>query len=82
MSASDGIFPNSAHKNLLMSGLRSLNDALPVITTMEACGIECTDYRQGERELRTRIETYLHQFFPDSALPNAPEGVPIGSKGG
>jgi hypothetical protein len=62
-------FPGPQHLELMRAGQRSLNAALPLIDNAEACGLDCTEYRQGYRALQDRIGNYIARFFPDQAIP-------------
>lgn len=69
-------FPSSAHLELIRKGQQSLADALPIIDAAEACGVDCTEYRQGHAELSRRLALYQSRFFPNqTGFPNE-QGVP------
>lgn len=67
-------FPSSAHYNMLMHGMRSLNEVTPLISKAEACGMDCTEYRQGHAYLQDTISRFLHEFFPDQITPPSEAG--------
>jgi hypothetical protein len=71
-------FPSSSHLDLLRKGQQSLNAARPLIDTAEACGVDCTQYRQGVASLNDRIDTYIRRFFPDQIIPIDGTGVQRG----
>ncbi len=70
-------FPSINHLELIRNGQRSLSNALPLIDTAEACGLDCAQYRAGIQELGRRLALYQSRLFPDQAVPADGEGVPF-----
>lgn len=68
-------FPSTAHLDALRAGQSSLNNVLPLLDKAEACGLDCTEYRQGQATLRGRIDAYLREFFPDQIVPGDATGL-------
>jgi len=70
-------FPDMNHLELIRSGQRSLANALPLLDTAEACGLDCREYRQGIAVLGQRLAQYHARLFPDQAHGIDPEGVSV-----
>lgn len=75
-------FPGGNHLELIRNGQRSLANALPLLDTAEACGLDCQQYRAGVQELGRRLSLYQSRLFPDQAgggdgtdVPRAPGGA-------
>lgn len=44
------------------TALRHISDALPVIPKLEACGVDCTDYKATLAHYEKHLNTILQQF--------------------
>jgi hypothetical protein len=58
---------SQAHIDALKQAERDLHDLLPEIDRAEACGIDCSDIRQGFEFLKQRITQYLSHYGSDES---------------
>lgn len=70
-------FPNTAHLEQLRNAQRSLGNALQLIDAAEACGFDCTQYRQGHQAMADQAGKLIARFFPDQIVGPSGTGVPI-----
>lgn len=68
-------FPTSGHYEMLIRGQRSLNNVQPLISKAEACGVDCTEYKQGHAYLSDTINAFMREFWPDQLVPPSGSGV-------
>lgn len=73
---STSLFPNSSHYQMLMNGLRTLNDAQPEIAKAKACGIDTSEFEAGHAYLSDQINGFLQHYFPNQLLPPTGANVP------
>lgn len=75
MSVSNGTSLTPGHYDMLMRGLRSLNDVAPLIQKAKRCGVDCGEFEQGQAYLSDAIHSFLREFFPDQVVPPTGTGV-------
>ena len=69
-------FPGPAHYELASRGERPLAKAAELIQKGEACGLDCTQFREGYGYIRTFLDNFKREFFPDQVMPPTGSGVP------
>lgn len=77
---SSNSFPSTGHLELLVKAQESLSRVTPLIDKAEACGIDCTEYRDGVAYMGKKIDSFRSNFFPDQILP--PDGSRVPKDGG
>lgn len=69
-------FPGPAHAELAAQGERPLAKAAELISKGERCGLDCTQFREGYTYIRSFLDNFKREFFPDQIVPPDGSGYP------